>query len=350
MDDNTASVTYLEGAIRLGCRSTAVYNYLIRLYSAMEDEAPLHRFLSVHIPSSLSSSRGPSRRMRSSPLDMNYALRAILKTGRHFRSAVKLYVALGMRQKAVELAINVDPSVAREITKQSSDPEEQKHLWLMIARNAAAGGSDGKDVVASVASVLNECGPDVLSIENVLPFLPDFTHIDQLQGDICLALTAYSSEIEQCMKDMSKCEQVCADLRKEINSLEASSVSLAESAKCASTKAPVLSQESDGEGRYVFPSGHAFMESALKDVVRPHLNEQQSTRMEDIAGSIDKLLVQGTNKTTAGPTSLRPEDEDRLENLQCDLDGLIAAECPLTGAIMIESIDKTFADDDEAYA
>lgn len=350
VDDNTASVTYLEGVIRLGCRSTAVYNYLIRLYSAMEDEAPLHRFLSVHIPSSLSSSRGPSRRMRSSPLDMNYALRAILKTGRHFRSAVKLYVALGMRQKAVELAINVDPSVAREITKQSSDPEEQKHLWLMIARNAAAGGSDGKDVVASVASVLNECGPDVLSIENVLPFLPDFTHIDQLQGDICLALTAYSSEIEQCMKDMSKCEQVCADLRKEINRLEASSVSLAESAKCASTKAPVLSQESDGEGRYVFPSGHAFMESALKDVVRPHLNDQQSTRMEDIVGSIDKLLVQDTNKATAGPTSLRPEDEDRLENLQCDLDGLIAAECPLTGAIMIESIDKTFADDDEAYA
>jgi len=347
VDDSNASVTYLEGVIRLGCRTTAVYNYLIRLYSAMEDETPLHRFLSVHIPSNVGNSSGPSRKMRSSPLDMNYALRSILKTGRHFRSAVKLYVALGMRQKAVELAINIDPSVAREITRQSSDPEEQKHLWLLIARSAAAGGSDGKDVVASVASVLNECGPDVLSIENVLPFLPDFTHIDQLQGDICLALTAYSSEIEQCMKDMNKCEQVCSDLRKEINRLEVSSVSIAESAKCASTNTPLLS---DGEGRYIFPSGHAFMEGALKNAVKPHLNEQQSSRMDDIVGSIDKLLVPGNDKSSVGATSLRPEEEDQLENLQCDLDGLIAAECPLTGAIMIESIDKTFADDDEAYA
>lgn len=350
VDDSNASVTYLEGVIRLGCRITAVYNYLIRLYAAMEDETPLHRFLSVHMPSNLGTSGGPSRRMRSSPLDMNYALRAILKTGRHFRSAVKLYVALGMRQKAVQLAINVDPSVAREIARQSNDPEEQKRLWLIIARSAAAGGSDGKDVVASVASVLNECGPDVLSIENVLPFLPDFTHIDQLQGDICLALTAYSSEIEQCMKDMSKCEQVCADLRKEINRLEASSVSLAESSRCASTNTPLLSQESDGEGRYVFPSGHAFMESALKDAVKPHLNEQQSSRMGDIVGEIDKLLAQVNNKISAGEITMRPEEEDHLENLLCDLDGLIAAECPMTGAIMIESIDKTFADDDEAYA
>jgi hypothetical protein len=72
--------------------------------------------------------------------------------------------------------------------------------------------------------------------------------------------------------------------------------------------------------------------------------------MEDIVGEIDKLPAQANNKISAGEITMRPEDEDNLENLQCDLDGLIAAECPMTGAIMIESIDKTFADDDEAYA
>ena len=43
----------------------------------------------------------------------------------------------------------------------------------MIARNAAEEGEsgDGDDAVSKVLAVLNECGPDVLSIEDVLPFL-----------------------------------------------------------------------------------------------------------------------------------------------------------------------------------
>jgi len=43
----------------------------------------------------------------------------------------------------------------------------------MIAKNAATDGSSrgGKDVVSRVVSVLRDCGPDVISIEDVLPFL-----------------------------------------------------------------------------------------------------------------------------------------------------------------------------------
>lgn len=78
-----------------------------------------------------------------------------------------------MRQQAVELALKVDPSLARELARQSNDKDEQKRLWLMIARNSADNSSSrhGKDVVARVVSVLKDCGRDVLSIEDVLPFL-----------------------------------------------------------------------------------------------------------------------------------------------------------------------------------
>lgn len=43
----------------------------------------------------------------------------------------------------------------------------------MIARNAADNSSskNGKAVVARVVDVLKDCGRDVLSIEDVLPFL-----------------------------------------------------------------------------------------------------------------------------------------------------------------------------------
>jgi len=74
-----------------------------------------------------------------------------------------------MRQQAVELALKVDPSLARELAQDSVEMDERRRLWLMIAKNAASEGINGGDidVVSKVVSVLKDCGPDVLSIEDV---------------------------------------------------------------------------------------------------------------------------------------------------------------------------------------
>jgi hypothetical protein len=80
-----------------------------------------------------------------------------------------------MRQQAAELALKLNPSLARELVQDSVELEERKSLCLIIAKNAASDTSTraGKDVdvVSRVVSVLKSCGPDVLSIEDVLPFL-----------------------------------------------------------------------------------------------------------------------------------------------------------------------------------
>jgi hypothetical protein len=154
----------------------------------MDDEEPLIRFLKTHVPAAAtaaevskkalltSNSTGTLHQfddggLSSSPLDMSYALRTILSTGRHFRSAIRLYMGFGLRQQAVELALKVDPTLARELAHEATEADERKRLWLMIARNAAGDRVGGKDVVSKVVSVLKDCGPDVLSIEDVLPFL-----------------------------------------------------------------------------------------------------------------------------------------------------------------------------------
>jgi hypothetical protein len=180
VDHPNVSTKYLEGVIKLGCRSSAIYSFLISLYVKLADEEPLFKFLSTHVPAAAAASDA-SRKAGlafddgglSGPLDMSYALRTILGTGRHFRSAIKLYMGFGMRQQAVELALKVDPSLARELAQDSVELEERKRLWLMIAKNAASEGVDSTevDVVSKVVSVLKDCGPDVLSIEDVLPFL-----------------------------------------------------------------------------------------------------------------------------------------------------------------------------------
>lgn len=180
VDDPNVSRKYLEGVIKLGCRSSAIYSFLISLYVKLEDEEPLFKFLSTHVPAaatasdvSRSAGLGFGDAGISGPLDMSYALRTILRSGRHFRSAIKLYMGFGMRQHAVELGLKVDPSLARELAQESVELEERKRLWLMIAKNAASEGVNraDADVVSKVVSVLKDCGPDVLSIEDVLPFL-----------------------------------------------------------------------------------------------------------------------------------------------------------------------------------
>jgi hypothetical protein len=156
------------------------------LYANIEDEEPLYEFLTKHVPSTSTLINDQKKALMArdrtfadvdeaaaSPLDLSYALRTVLGSGRHFRSAIKLYMGFGMRQQAVELALKVDPTLARQLAQDSVELEERKRLWLMIAKAAATGtsGSGGKDVVSRVVSVLRDCGPDVLSIEDVLPFL-----------------------------------------------------------------------------------------------------------------------------------------------------------------------------------
>lgn len=345
VDDASVSMKYLEGVIKQGCRSGAVFRYLLSLYTEMEDEEPLYEFLSMHVPGTATvvdatkkamlardrSRQGGTDDTSSTPLDMSYALRAVLGTGRHFRSAIKLYMGFGMRPQAVELALKVDPSLARQLAQGSVELDERKRLWLMIAKTAASDGTrGGKDVVSRVVSVLKDCGPDVLSIEDVLPFLPDFAQIDQIKDEICEALTSYSSKIEGYLREMNECDQVCGSVREEIARLRMHHMRVKTDARCAFTNKLVLSA---GEPFYAFPSGYVVLASALKAEVCPYLNEKQSTRLKEL----ETLLRTGGS------------DEPR-QTLQSELDGILAAECPLTGSIMVESIDRGFPLAEDEFA
>lgn len=161
---------------------------------------------------------------------------------------------------------------------------------------------------------------------------PDFAQIDQIKDEICEALTSYSSKIEGFLKEMSECDQTCDELRSEINRLRTHRMEMKANARCAFTGKAVLTA---GEPFYVFPSGYVILESALKREVLPYLNDKQATRVAEIEQELRRHAEQGRHP------------ESKYNTLQAELDGLIAAECPLTGSIMVESIDHPFPDSDE---
>lgn len=345
VDDSGVSMKYLEGVIGRGCRNSAVFSYLLALYTKLPDEEPLYNFLSIHVPGAESVNEATSKAILSGdrsrlsmsgtpsvPLDLSFALRSVLATGRHFRSAIKLYRGLGMRQQAVELALKVDPSLARELAQGSTGKDERRRLWLMIAKSAASSevARGGNDVVSRVVSVIKDCGPNVLSIEDVLPFLPDFAQIDQIKDEICDALTSYSSKIDSYLEEMNDCDQRCAAARIEIGRLRNHNMRVRADARCAFTNTPVFSA---GEPFYAFPSGFVFVESALMKELLPYCSESQRRRAEELY----RRLTSGT------------ESEVNQQTLQLELDSILAAECPLTGNAMVESISNGFDVDEETF-
>lgn len=171
-----------------------------------------------------------------------------------------------------------------------------------------------------------------LSLTLHLLYRPDFAQIDSIKDEICEALTSYSSKIENFLKEMNECDQACDGLRGEIARLRTHRMELRADARCAFTKKIVLQA---GEPFYVFPSGYVVLETPLKHEVLPYLNDRQKARVAELESEL---------KTSRGGQGLGAFHSNTL---QAELDGLIAAECPLTGSIMVESIDRPFDDSEE---
>jgi len=334
-----AILRYLEGVVKLGCKSTAIHNYLLSLYTELDDEQPLFRYL-TNITSSGSTP----------PLDLSFSLRCVLKSQRHHRSAVKLYMAMGMRRAAVELALKVDPALARELAKNTVGVEK-KELWLLIAQNAAA-AEEGGDSVAKVISVLRESGEGVLSIEDVLPFLPDFSTIDTFKDEIVAALTVYSEKINNYKDSMAECDLACDDYREEIEALKKKKMEVEPTFKCAISGRDILvggERVDKDDHYYAFPSGFKVYDSELRRVVMEVLEDDEKEALEGLMkeiGEMERLVKEEDGMGGLGGLGkggnvegVMTRNQQRLVELRKRYDDIVAKECPLTGDIMINSIE-----------
>jgi len=171
---------------------------------------------------------------------------------------------------------------------------------------------------------------------------PDFAHIDEFKEEICQALSSYSSKIEHYLKEMQECDHACDALREELSRLQTAGTHVRADARCAFTNKYVLDVE---EPFYAFPSGYVVLEGALKREIMPFLNPKQQARVKQIEKELSKLRnskgIKNRSSLDAG------QDGYAVEELQSELDGLIAAECPLTGSVMVNSIDHGFLEEED---
>ena len=106
---------------------------------------------------------------------------------------------------------------------------------------------------------------DLLKIEDILPFFPDFVVIDDFRDEICTALEGYSAHIEQLKEDMTESTESAEAIKADIADLKNRFVVVQPNERCSSCGLALLTRQF-----YVFPCQHTFHADCLINEVRLH--------------------------------------------------------------------------------
>ncbi|KAH6916857.1 DigA protein [Coprinopsis sp. MPI-PUGE-AT-0042] len=196
--------------------------------------------------------------------DLDYALRLCTTTGRT-QACVQIYSKLGLWENSVDLALAKGDL---ELAKINADmPEDdkplRKKLWLKIARYVV---QDKKDIKSAMRFLENT---DLLKIEDILPFFPDFAVIDDFKEEIAHALEGYSAHIEGLKAEMDDATQTAEAIQKDIEALKYRFITIDAGEQCSTCSTLLLMRQF-----YVFPCHHAFHADCLigmaKEYLPPH--------------------------------------------------------------------------------
>eukprot|EP01087_Luapelamoeba_hula_P008479 TRINITY_DN2114_c0_g1_i4.p1 TRINITY_DN2114_c0_g1~~TRINITY_DN2114_c0_g1_i4.p1 ORF type:complete len:616 (+),score=130.46 TRINITY_DN2114_c0_g1_i4:1191-3038(+) len=316
-------IRYLEYCVAgQGNEDPAIHNYLLSLYAELpNNDNQLLNFL---------SSKDPH-------FDLKYALRLCTKHNKK-RACVLIYSAMGLYEEAVDLALKVDLELAKINADKPNDDELRKKLWLRIARQVV---EEEKDIKKAMA-FLRHC--DLLKIEDILPFFPDFVLIDDFKEEICSSLEEYNRHIEELKVGMDDATKSANLIRMDIKALRNKYGFVGGSQKCDLCNYSVLSRLF-----YLFPCQHVFHADCLRREVVEHLSKEQFAKVRELEARLVRAEADYREKPTSFPVSgdsgsaldvsLSPIDQCKAE-----LDDLIAAECIHCGDIMIDSIALPFYD------
>ena len=89
---------------------------------------------------------------------------------------------------------------------------------------------------------------DLLKIEDILPFFPDFVVIDDFKEEICTALEGYSAHIDALKAEMDEATRNAESIKQDIAGLKKRFITIDAAEKCSVCGLLLLSRQF-----YVFP-------------------------------------------------------------------------------------------------
>lgn len=253
---------------------TAVQNYFTALYVKLDDDTDLLR---KYLDTS------------SNLFCLQLALRTCF-SGLHSCTCAWIYMSLRLYEDAVDLALHFDLNLAKDYASLPEIPLRiKKRLWLRVAKHII----DDRSLTISEAAQILEESP-LLSIENILPFFPDFIVIDTFKADICASLEEYNHNLVSLRTEMNEYTTTSNDIHSKINKINETFYMLSANTQCAFSGYPILNRPF-----HYFSSGFVYCSNVLSDCAVAHCKFSELKPQPDIT-------------------------------------------CPLTGHLMINSVDAPF--------
>ncbi|KAL9645099.1 hypothetical protein ABK040_004590 [Willaertia magna] len=321
-------IRYLEWCIKKQeNEDPAIHNLLLTLYADLDDDEKLLNFLNTEGENNF--------------YDPKYALR-ICTQKKKIEACVRLYSSMQLYDDAVDLALENDEiELARECADKPEDDEYKKKLWLKIAKHVIDSSIGVKQAIAFLSYT------DKIKLEDILPYFPDFSKIDDFKEEICKSLEQYKNEIEKLKSDMHEATQTAALIREDIKELKHRYGYITANAKCDLSSKSILTTDF-----YLFPCQHVFRADALVEEVLKYTKSE--TRREKIRNLDEKrklynrqMEILALNNNEQRQQSLDQKELSSLQEELKDLDDLLSSECPLCGDMMIDSIDQSFIGDED---
>jgi vacuolar protein sorting-associated protein 18 len=224
---------------------------------------------------------------------------------------------MGQYVQAVDLALKHDEiELASTVAdRPEADPALRKKLWLAVAKKVINQSFGIKTAI----EFLKRC--DLLRIEDLIPFFPDFVVIDDFKEEICAALEEYSRHIDSLRKEMDESEETAAHIKADIKALEQRYAIVEPGERCYVCRLPLLVRQF-----FVFPCQHAFHSDCLSKKVIELAGMARGKRIRELEQDVTRGTAVGKKR----------------EALIKELDSLVASACVLCSELAVKQIDEPF--------
>lgn len=289
----------------------AVHNTLISLYASnpSKDEWALLSYLETQSAA------------HDQFYDADFALRLCIAHQR-VASCVHIYTTMKQYASAVDLALKYDEvELAAEVAdRPGNDDALRKKLWLKVAKQVI-GREKG---IKSALEFLKRC--ELLRIEDLIPFFPDFIVIDAFKEEICVALEDYSRRIDELKTEMDDSATTAQHIKDDIRALDSRYAIVEPGERCYKCRLPLLMRQF-----FVFPCQHAFHADCLGEMVMRQAGIGKGKRIRELQKEIGRGVALGK----------------RREGMVRELDGLVAGACVLCSEMAVKMIDEPFVGKEE---
>jgi len=169
---------------------------------------------------------------------------------------------------------------------------------------------------------------DILKIEDILPFFPDFMVIDNFKEEVCGALESYAGHIHSLKVDMDQATSGAEDIKADIHALQHRFITIDTAENCAHCSLPLMSRQF-----YAFPCQHALHVDCLIHLAKEFLPSHALRQILHLQTSLIHLSSTVPTDLSAMLTpALVPVRHSRRTLLSMDPDTALHKQPKLTGS------------------